>query len=294
MVCFTGSVATGRRVALAAAERLIPCSLELGGKNPMIVLDGADLDQAAAGLMTGAFYNCGQTCIAVERVYVEKGSFERFRERAARRVEGLRLGWSRGWEMDVGSQIGPVHADKVMAHVEDAVARGALIIAGGRRRFDLGPAFVEPTLLLGVPSEALLCGEETFGPVVALYPVEDAEDAVTRANDTPYGLNASIWTGSRRRSLELARRVEAGSVGVNSTLLVYHTLDVPMGGMKGSGTGRRHGRPGLLRFTRSRSIVTGPATGGGYESLLARTDSAAKASLLSRLFRLRGRLPGLR
>jgi succinate-semialdehyde dehydrogenase/glutarate-semialdehyde dehydrogenase len=293
-VAFTGSVATGRRVAVAAAERLIPCSLELGGKNPMIVLDGAHLDEAAAGLMTGAFYNCGQTCIAVERVYVEKGSYEAFVERAARRAEALRVGWSLGWEMDVGSQVGRAHSDKVMAHVEDAVRRGARVVAGGRRREDLGPAFVEPTLLTDVAAEATLHAEETFGPVVAIYPADDAEAAVAAANDSAYGLNASVWTGNRGRSLDLARRIEAGAVGVNSTLLVYHTLDVPMGGMKGSGLGRRHGRPGLLRFTRTRSVVTGPSLGGGYEALLSRADSSARAGAIARLFRLRARIPGLR
>lgn len=293
-VAFTGSVATGRRIAVAAAERLIPCSLELGGKNPMIVLDGADLDRAVAGLLSGAFYNCGQTCIAVERVYVERGSYEAFVERTARRAEALRLGWSLGWEMDVGSQVSRPHADKVMQHVRNAVEAGARVVAGGRRRDDLGPAFVEPTLLTDVPAGAILHDEETFGPVVAVYPVADEDEAVAAANDTPYGLNASVWTGSRGRSVDLARRIEAGAVGVNSSLLVYHTVDVPMGGMKQSGLGRRHGRAGLLRFTRTRSIVTGPAAGGGYDAMLARDESGRKADMVGRLFRLRGRIPGLR
>lgn len=293
-VAFTGSAATGRAIAVAAAERLIPCSLELGGKNPMVVLDGADLDEAAAGLITGAFYNCGQTCIAVERVYVEKGSYEEFVDRAAARTRELAIGWSLGWEMDVGSQVGRTHADKVMRHVEDAIAHGARVITGGGRRDDLGPAFVEPTVLTEVPSEAELAGNETFGPVVAIYAAENEDEAIEAANDTPYGLNASVWAGSREAALDVAGRIEAGAVGINSTLLVYHTLDVPMGGMKQSGLGRRHGRPGLLRFTRSRSIVTGPSWGGGYEALLARTDSARKANAIARLFRIRGRLPGLR
>ncbi|MEZ5332808.1 MAG: aldehyde dehydrogenase family protein [Thermoanaerobaculia bacterium] len=293
-VAFTGSAATGRAIAAAAAERLIPCSLELGGKNPMVVLDGADLDEAAAGLMTGAFYNCGQTCIAIERVYVEKGSYDGLVERAAARTRDLAVGWSLGWEMDVGSQVSRSHADKVSRHLEDAVAHGARLAVGGRRREDLGPAFVEPTLLTDVPPEAELASRETFGPVVAIYRAENEDEAIEAANDTPFGLNASVWAGSREQALEVAGRIEAGAVGVNSTLLVYHTLDVPMGGMKQSGLGRRHGRPGLLRFTQSRSIVSGPSFGGGYEALLARTDSARKANAIARLFRLRARLPGLR
>lgn len=293
-VAFTGSVVTGRRVAAGAAERLVPCSLELGGKNPMIVLSGAPLEEAVGGLLVGAFHNSGQTCIGIERVYVERPIFERFVERAVERTRAMRVGWSLGWDMDMGSLIGSAHADKVLAHVADAVAKGARVLAGGERRADLGPAFVAPTLLGDVNDEMAVCAEETFGPVAALYPVADAEEAVRRANDSPYGLNAALWAGDGARSLALARRIQTGSVGLNSTLLVYDSLAVPMGGMKASGLGRRHGREGILRFTRAQSIVSSVATAGGWEGLLTGLTSARAARRLARLLHLRRRLPGLR
>jgi succinate-semialdehyde dehydrogenase/glutarate-semialdehyde dehydrogenase len=293
-VGFTGSAATGRKVGVAAAERLTPCSLELGGKNPMIVLDGAPLEEAVNGLVSGGFYNTGQTCIAVERVYVESSIFDRFTELARRRIEGLKVGWSLDWDIDVGSLISREHADKVMRHVEDAVAKGATVLTGGERLAELGEAFVAPTLLTDVEESMELCREETFGPVVALYPVADAEEAVARANDTAYGLNASVWTGSSKSSQALARRIDAGSVGINSTLLIYSTFDVPMGGVKQSGIGRRHGRPGILRFTQSHSIVDSISKGGGYEGVLTNITSEARARGLAKAFKLMRRIPGLR
>ncbi|MDH3405146.1 MAG: aldehyde dehydrogenase family protein, partial [Acidobacteriota bacterium] len=291
---FTGSTATGRKVAVAAAERLIPCSLELGGKNPMIVLAGAPLEEAVTGLVSGGFYNTGQTCIAVARVYVESRIFDRFAALARRRIEKLKVGWSLDWDMDVGSLVSREHAAKVMRHVEDAVGKGATVLTGGQRRSDLGEAFVAPTLLTDVDESMELCREETFGPVVALYPVRDADEAVARANDSTYGLNASVWTGSARTSRALARRIEAGSVGINSTLLIYSTFDVPMGGVKESGIGRRHGRQGILRFTQAQSIVDSIATGGGYEGVLANITSEARARSLAAAFKLMRRIPGLR
>ncbi|MCZ6727595.1 MAG: succinic semialdehyde dehydrogenase [Acidobacteria bacterium] len=293
-ISFTGSVATGRKVAMAAAGRLIPSSLELGGKNPMIVLEGASLDDAVSGLMSGAFYNTGQTCIAVERVYVQSSIFDRFADLARRRTEELEIGWSLDWDIDVGSLISREHSDKVMGHIDDAVTRGATVLTGGERRPDLGPTFVAPTLLTGVEDSMELSCEETFGPVVALYPVADAEEAVARANDTAYGLNASVWTGDKRTSQALAQRIEAGSVGINSTLLIYATYDVPMGGVKQSGIGRRHGRPGIRRFTRSQSIVDSVAKGGGYEGILTRITSQSRADKLARAFKLMRHIPGLR
>lgn len=291
---FTGSSATGRKVAVAAAERLIPCSLELGGKNPMIVLDGAPLEEAVSGLVTGGFYNTGQTCIAVERVYVESSIFDRFVELAQRRVEGLKVGWSLDWDIDVGALISRDHTDRVMGHIEDAVAKGATVLTGGERLPDLGETFVAPTLLTDVEESMELCREETFGPVVALYPVADAQEAVARANDTAYGLNASVWTGSSKSSQALAQRIEAGSVGINSTLLIYSTFDVPMGGVKQSGIGRRHGSPGILRFTQAHSIVDSISKGGGYEGVLANITSESRARGLAKAFKLMRRIPGLR
>lgn len=292
-VAFTGSVATGRKIAVAAGERLIPYSLELGGKNPLVVLEGAPIDRAVDGFVAGAFFNSGQTCIAVERAYVERSVYDEFVGKAIERVGRLLLGFSRDWDLDVGSLISAPHADKVMRHVDEARDLGAEILAGGRRRTDLGPAFVEPTLLAGVPRQAELHGEETFGPVVAFYPVADAEEAIERANDTPYGLNASVWGPGGGRAGAVARRLDTGSASINSALLIYHSFGVPMGGVKQSGIGRRHGAVGIRRFTRSQSIVSSTTLGGGYDNILSGVRSAAGARLLAWLFHLRSKIPGL-
>lgn len=293
-VAFTGSAATGRKVAVAAGERLIPYSLELGGKNPLVVLDGAPIDRAVEGFVAGAFFNAGQTCIAVERAYVERTIYDEFVDKAVARAQRLALGYSRAWDLDVGSLISTTHADKVMRQIEQARDLGAEVLTGGHRRPDLGPAFVEPTLLADVPRAAELHDEETFGPVVALYPVDDADEAVERANDTPYGLNASIWGPNGRRSLAIARRLDTGSASINSALLIYHSFAVPMGGVKQSGVGRRHGAIGIRRFTQSRSIVSSTSLAGGYDGILSRVKSAAGARLLAALFYLRSKIPGLR
>ncbi len=291
---FTGSAATGRKIAVAAGERLIPYSLELGGKNPMIVLERAPIEPAVDGLVTGAFYNAGQTCIGIERVYVQESIFERFVERARERAREVRLGYSQEWEVDMGCLISDEHCAKVMGHIDDAIAGGATVVTGGRRRQDLGPTFVEPTLLTDVDPGMELHAEETFGPVVAIYPIVDEEEAVRRANDTAYGLNAALWTGLDGVSQSLARRIDAGSVHINSSLLVYNTFDVPMGGVKESGVGRRHGAEGIQRFTRTHSIVSSVTTAGGYEGLLSKIDSPGRARALSRAFKLMRRIPGLR
>lgn len=291
---FTGSVATGRKVGVAAAERMIPASLELGGKNPMIVLDGAPLDAAVDGLIGGAFYNTGQTCIAIERAYVERPLFDRFVAAARERTEGLKIGWGLGWDHDIGCLISADHLAKVRGHVDDAVAKGATVVTGGRALDELGPTYYAPTLLTDVDESMELCCDETFGPVVALYPVADAEEAIRRANDTPYGLNASVWSRDGSTSQRVAERIEAGSVNINSSLLIYATFDVPMGGVKQSGLGRRHGRPGLLRFTKTHSVVDSVTQAGGYEGILTKITSEDRARKLAKAFKLMRRIPGMR
>lgn len=291
---FTGGTATGRKVAVAASERLLPYSLELGGKNPMVVLDGAPVEEAVTGLIAGAFNNSGQTCISIERIYVQDGIYDAFVKAAVDRVSKLKLGYSAAWDVDMGSLISAAHAAKVTGHVTDAVAQGAEILTGGHPRRDLGPAFVEPTLLAGVKPGMKVFREETFGPVVAIYRVPDAAEAVRLANDSDYGLNASVWGGDARLVREVSRRLETGSTGINSTLLIYHSFDVPMGGIKTSGIGRRHGRYGIVRYTQAQSIVRSSTIAGGYEALLVRTTSRAWAQGLIRLFRLRRWIPGLR
>jgi succinate-semialdehyde dehydrogenase/glutarate-semialdehyde dehydrogenase len=293
-VGFTGSAASACKVAVAAAQRLIPYSLELGGKNPMIVLRGAHLPDVVTGLIAGSYSNCGQTCIAIERVYVERTIVDEFVRLATKRLAALRLGWSRSFATDIGSLISIDHARKVSAHVEDAAAHGAQVLTGGRPRPDLGPAFFEPTLLTGVTPAMQLARAETFGPVVAVYPVANAEEAIALANDSEFGLNASVWAASLGAGREIARRLETGSAGVNSTLLIYHSFDVPMGGVKQSGIGRRHGAAGMLRYTQAQAIVESLATGGGYESLLVRATTPTWSKLLRGAFRLRRHVPGVR
>lgn len=254
-IAFTGSTETGRTVARDAADRLIGCSLELGGKNPMIVLADADLDRAAAAAAHGSFANAGQLCISIERIYVEAPVYERFLERFVGRTRDLRLGATFDYSVDVGSLTSRRQLEKVMAHVTDAVEKGAVVRTGGQPRPEIGPYFFEPTILTGVTPEMKAFGDETFGPVVAVYPVDSAEEAVARANATRYGLNASIWTEDVALGTRLARRIQAGTVNVNDIYAAtWGSVDAPMGGFKESGLGRRHGREGILKYTESQTI----------------------------------------
>jgi len=293
-VAFTGGTATGQKVALAAAQRLIPFSLELGGKNPMIVLKEAPLEEAATALVSGAFANAGQTCIAIERVYVESPIFDRFSQLVADAAAKVKVGWSGSFDVDMGSMIHPAHAAKVQGRIDAAVRSGAHIAAGARTRSDLGPAFVEPTVLLHVDPRHEIAVEETFGPVISLHRVENRNEAVVLANDSSYGLNASVWTGQSSSALAIAREIEAGSVAINSSLMIYNAFDLPMGGIKKSGIGRRHGEHGILRYVQAQSIASSFQSWGGYDSLLSRIRSDRAAQVMLKAVRLWRRIPGLR
>lgn len=277
---FTGGTLTGRKVAVAASERLIPYSLELGGKNPMVVLQGAPLAAAATGLIVGAFSNSGQTCISVERVYVQESVYDDFARRVAEKTSALKLGWSKSWDVDMGSMISREHAEKVLGRIQRAVGEGARVLAGGKARADLGATFVEPTILTSVTDTMPISREETFGPVVALYPVRSAEEAIARANDSEFGLNASVWAKGETQARDVARQLETGSAVINSTLLIYNSFDVPMGGVKLSGIGRRHGEHGILRYTQAQSLVSSISTGGGYDAMLLRVKNERMARAL--------------
>lgn len=251
---FTGSSETGKIVARQCAERLIGFSGELGGKNATLVLADADLDKAARGAAQGCFSNSGQLCISMERIYVHAALFEDFLAEFVARVEALRVGPGRGWDIEMGSLTGQRQLDRVSAHVQDALAKGARLATGGRARPDLGPYFYEPTVLTGVTGDMLVAREETFGPVVSVYQVEDDDEAVALANDSRYGLNASVW--SARRGEAVARRLLAGTVNVNDGYsAAWASHDAPMGGMKDSGVGRRHGREGILKYTEAQTIA---------------------------------------
>lgn len=255
-VSFTGSTRTGREVAQGAAARLIGVSLELGGKNAMLVLDDADLDKAAAGAVRACFSSAGQLCISIERLYVHESVADAFLERFAARTRAIRLGTSLAYGADMGSLVGRRQLDAVTRHVDDAVAKGAKVLAGGTARPDVGPYFYEPTILDGVEAPMSVCSEETFGPVVSVYRFSSDDEAVDAANSTPYGLNSSVWTKDARRGREVAARMRTGTVNINEGYApAYGSVQSPMGGMKDSGLGRRHGSEGILKYTEAQTVA---------------------------------------
>ena len=256
-VCFTGSTATGRVIAQQCAERLIGCSLELGGKNPMLVLRDADVHRAAEGAVRAVFSNAGQLCVSMERLFVADQVYDRFVDAFVSRTQAMTLGASQDWSVDMGSLISQAQLDTVTRHVEDAVAKGARVLTGGRARPDLGPFVFEPTILEGVSADMECFGKETFGPVVSLYRFHSEDEAVERANDGAYGLNASVWTRDAARGRAVARRIRCGTVNVNEAYgATFGSLGAPMGGMRESGMGRRQGAEGIHRYTEAQSVAT--------------------------------------
>jgi acyl-CoA reductase-like NAD-dependent aldehyde dehydrogenase len=242
---FTGSVATGKRVAQAAAARLLPVVLELGGKDPMIVLQDADIDVASSAAVWGAFMNAGQTCLSVERCYVHESIYDDFLKACVEKAAKLRLGAGTDPDTDVGPMIHGRQLRIVQTHVDDAVTRGAKLLAGGNALPKLGANFFAPTILAGVDHSMLLMREETFGPVLPVRSFKTEDEAVALANDSEFGLSASIWTRNRSRGEALARGVNAGTVMVNDVVACFGICEAPHGGVKASGIGRTHGRFGL-------------------------------------------------
>jgi len=256
-VMFTGSTRVGREIAKQAGERLIGCSLELGGKNPFLVLDDAPLGRAAEAAVRACFSTAGQLCVSMERMLVAESIYEAFMGRFLRRVRALRLGAGLDFSADMGSMVSAHQLDVVSRHVEDARAKGAQVLAGGRARPDIGPLFYDPTVLTGTTKEMEVCADETFGPVVSVFSVRDDDEAVARANDSDYGLNAAVWSGDLARGRRVAARIEAGTVNVNEAYgAAWGSVAAPMGGMKASGIGRRHGVEGILKYTETQTIAT--------------------------------------
>jgi succinate-semialdehyde dehydrogenase/glutarate-semialdehyde dehydrogenase len=251
---FTGSVGTGKRVAQIAAERLLPVVLELGGKDPMLVLDDADIDVASSGAVWGAFVNAGQTCLSVERCYVDRKIYEPFVKTCAEKTRRLRVGNGMNPDTDLGPLIDARQLRIVESHVEDARAKGARVIVGGARLPEKGPNFYAPTVLAGVNHEMRIMREETFGPVLPIMPFDTEEEAVRLANDSQYGLAASVWTMDRRRGPKIASQIAAGTVMVNDVVSCFGISEAPHGGVKASGIGRTHGRFGLEEMVRVKYV----------------------------------------
>ncbi len=287
-ICFTGSTATGRSVGRRAGEQLIAASLELGGKNPLVVLADADVTKAAAGCVAAAFANTGQMCIHIERVIVHEDVYDAFRDAVVTATNALRLGQTFDYTVDVGSLASEAQLAAVVAHVDSAVAGGATVLAGGRARPDLGPLVYEPTVLEGVTPDMAVCLEETFGPVISLYRVATDHEALAKANEGRYGLSASVWSRDTGAAETMATRIRAGSVNVNDgAAAAAGSIEAGMGGMGDSGLGRRHGAEGMRKYTESQTIATqrlmplGPPAGMTLERFVGLGN--AQLRLLKRL-----------
>jgi len=273
-VAFTGSTATGMRVGQRAMTTLTGASLELGGKNPLIVLDDVKPAAIASGVACAVFSGAGQVCVSIERIFVQRPVADAFTEAFVAYTKGMKQGPNLDFTTDVGSLTSAAQLKRVQDHVDDAVRKGATVLAGGSARPDLGPYFFEPTILTGVTSEMECFTAETFGPLVAIEIVDSEEEAIAAANATEFGLNASIFSGSTSRARRIADRLDAGSVNINDGYRAsFGTLDAPQGGMKHSGMGRRNGREGLMRYVEARTVAesTGilslPRTGAEWSKL---------------------------
>jgi succinate-semialdehyde dehydrogenase/glutarate-semialdehyde dehydrogenase len=253
-IFFTGSVRTGKKIAEGAARRLLPVVLELGGKDAMIVCEDAPFERTVRGAVWGAFANCGQVCASVERLYVAEPIAEKFISAVVDEVKRLRLGAPSGCETDIGPLINEGQLNIVSDQVADAVAKGARVLTGGRRRDDLGGFFFEPTVLVDVNDSMKVLNEETFGPVLPIKVVRDEEEAIREANNTRYGLLASVWTADNERGRRIARKVEAGTVIINDAVYTHGAAQTPWFGVKESGLGTTHGKAGILEFVRMKHI----------------------------------------
>lgn len=253
-ICFTGSVPTGKKIMAMAAENLTPVCLELGGKDPLLVLQDADMDLASSAAVWGAFCNSGQVCASVERVYVHESQAEDFTRQVVEKTQKLRQGLGMDPDVDVGSMTAEVQIQKVEAQLDEVRARGGKILTGGKRRADSKGYFMEPTVIAGVDASFSAVKDETFGPVLPILTYQTEEEAIRLANDSPYALNAYIWTRDIAHGKRLASQIEAGTVNVNESVFSYALPQTPWGGPKESGIGRTHGAMGLLDLVQMRHV----------------------------------------
>ncbi|MDR7085342.1 acyl-CoA reductase-like NAD-dependent aldehyde dehydrogenase [Aeromicrobium panaciterrae] len=289
-VMFTGSTATGRVIGELAGKNLIGACLELGGKNPMLVLEDANIDEAVHAALFGSFGNSGQICMHIERLYIHDSIYDEFRDKFVAETQKLNVSAAYDFLPDMGSLVSVDHKDRVVSHVEDAKAKGAKVLTGGNARPDLGPAFFEPTILEGVTKDMLAGATETFGPVVGLYRFKTEDEGIALANDTDYGLNASVWSKDLNHAGEVARRIDSGNVNINDILATaYASKGTPSGGLKQSGVGARHGDQGLLKYTDAQNIgvlkkqVMGPQGKQTYDAYAKQTQTSLKIMRKTRL-----------
>ena len=252
-ISFTGSVATGRKVGEACGRNLIPCTLELGGKDAMIVCADADVERAAGGAVFGGFFNAGQFCCGTERVYVARAIADDFIARVVAKASALRQGTE--GEYDVGPMIWPRQLETIERHMVDALARGARVLCGGKRNTAVGELFYEPTVLVDVTHDMLIMQEETFGPILPIVVVDDDEQAIRLANDSIYGLSGTVWSKDEARAVAIARRLDTGSVCINESSITYGACEAPFGGRKHSGVGQVNGEVGLKGYCHAQPIV---------------------------------------
>lgn len=285
-VAFTGGTETGRLVGARAGQNLIDVSLELGGNNPAIVLKDASPATVARGITQAAVANAGQLCLAPERVYVAAEQYDAVVAALRAEFAALSLGVGYGYESDMGPLIDTAHREQVAAAVDDAVTAGATLQVGGEARPDIAPGYYEPTLLTDVPLSAAAAAEETFGPVLSVWPVPDTATAIERANDTPYGLNASVWTDDEERGRAVASELDCGTVCINDGFFVgWGAIDAPMGGTGDSGVGRRNGPEGLTRYLESRTVATAKSGPLMFPDRVPTRALAAAVDVLTRLQR---------
>jgi len=255
-VCFTGSTSTGRTVAQRAGRRLVGASLELGGKNAMYVAHDANVRKAVDGALRACFSSAGQLCVSIERLYLHQDIADEFLEAFVNASRSMRLSAEMTYDGDMGSLVSATQLERVSAHVEDARSKGVQVLAGGQARPEIGPYFYEPTILTGVTAAMACRDDETFGPVVCVYRVSSDDEAIMLANDSDFGLNASVWTRDVRRGRRIAQSIKAGTVNINDGYAAaWGSVGAPMGGMHGSGLSRRHGVEGITKYTDSQNVT---------------------------------------
>ncbi|MGL4305685.1 MAG: succinic semialdehyde dehydrogenase [Mycobacteriaceae bacterium] len=255
-IAFTGSTSTGIHVAQQAASQLTGCTLELGGKNPMIILEDADLKATVKGVLESCFLHAGQVCMAIEKIFVPEQMIDQFIALLVRAIEDIDFCTTYSYTGAMGSLISHAQCESVSSYIDDAVAHGAQVLVGGKHRIDIGPYYFDPTILTGVTKDMRMHNEEVFGPVAAVYPYTTVAEAIMLANEGDYGLNASIYSKNILRAEKLAKSIRAGTVNINEGLATaYGSMGAPAGGIGKSGLGRRHGSEGLLKYTDAQTVA---------------------------------------